>query len=49
MLYLLRVKGEIDYVLYDSKLIRARNEKEARRIANERVGDEGKFGQTKRK
>ena len=41
MLYLLRQKGSVEYDEYDSKLIRAKSEKEAREIASRHLGDEG--------
>ena len=43
-LFLLETTSEqIIWDAYDKKFIRAKNEKEARRIANEQVGDEGKI------
>jgi len=40
--YLLSVKGYVGYDSYDSKVVRAENESEARKLANEQYGDEGK-------
>ena len=42
-IYLLERVDGADYDEYDAKVIRAKNEKQAREIANERTGDEGKI------
>ena len=42
-LYLLTRNGKCDYDEYHEKVIRAGTESEARRIANDNVGDEGKI------
>lgn len=41
MIYLLSRPGHIDYDEYDSKVVRATSEREARALANAQVGDEG--------
>lgn len=43
MIYLLSRKSKYDYDEYDAKVIRAKNPKEAREIANKYTGDEGKI------
>jgi hypothetical protein len=43
MIYLLSRTDACGYDEYDAKVVRASNEGEARRIANEHVGDEGRI------
>jgi len=47
-LYLLTREETAYYDEYDSKLIRAKSQKQAREIANENVGDEGKIWDDKK-
>jgi hypothetical protein len=49
MLYLLEMIMVLDrgYDYYEAKLVRAKSEDEARKIANEIVGDEGKIWEDK--
>ena len=42
-LYLLKVKGVVDYDSYEAKLVRAENETRARIVANENHAFEGKI------
>lgn len=42
-IYLLTVKGSIDYDSYDAKVVRASSESAARKHANLEPGDEGKI------
>ena len=42
-IFLLRRIGDADWDEYLTKLVRAKNEKQAREMANERVGDEGRI------
>lgn len=41
MIWKLTRKDSVGYDEYESKIVRAKSEKEARRIANKKVGDEG--------
>jgi hypothetical protein len=43
MIYLLTRIGDTEYDEYDAKIIRAKTENEARYIANETTGDEGRI------
>lgn len=38
--YILRLKNNINYDTVQAQIVRANSEKEARRVANQRVGDE---------
>ena len=42
-IYLLMQRSYVNYDEYDGKVIRAKDETEARMLANEEVGDEGKI------
>jgi len=42
-LYLLKQTDGADYDEYEAKIIRAKNAKEARSIANHKTGDEGRI------
>lgn len=43
MIYILRQKEDVGLDEYDAKIVRAKDAKEARKVANERVGDEGQI------
>lgn len=43
MIYLLKRLSDWDYEEYSDKVVRATSELEARKIANEEVGEEGKI------
>lgn len=43
MIYLLTRKDDVDFDEFTGKVVRAENEAEARHIANQRIGDEGRI------